>query len=870
MGHHRLSALFDPASVALYGATDRPGSIGRRLLEGLRAGGYSGAIGAVNPHHRSVLGQACVASATALDFVPDLALAAVPAAALPDIITDCAGRGTRFIVDYTGGFDLTSAGGRAAQRDGLSLARERGVRIVGPHCTALMRPANRFEAGFTPGRLKAGGIGLLSQSGAVVTALLDWANAAGLGFSSVLSLGQALDLDLPELLDWYLFDAQTESVLLFLESIRDARGFMSSVRALARVKPVIIMKAGRGHDLPATLTATLSDTLSASAAPDLSSLIDADQVFGAAIARAGAVRADTTMQLLSAARLLAPRRPPTGPRVAIVANGGGPGKIAADALERSALQLAQLRPDTVAAIDATRPGGRTLAGADTLPANPLNLLADADAAQIDAALRATLADEGVDAVLMLFMPQTATPSTDAAGAIIAAAAGQAKPVAAVLAGGASIAPGQRLLDAAGIPTFITPENAVDALALLERFARNQRSLRQVPVAIDTGFAPDVAGAQAICRQAIGRGQQVLDAQQAGGVLAAFGIDLGIGIGLRAGLGLADEDGTPPGATVRGAAAARSADQREAFLGMTRDAVFGAVIAFGAGGVARAQIDDIAVELPPLDVPLARALIGRTRLVRRLRAYRDIASINFETLEQTLVRFSTLVCACPMITRLDLNPLLVDARQTVALGAHIEVGATVETGTAPWRGPYGHLAIHPYPRELEALVALRDGRSVLLRAIRPEDAELERAFIAQLSPETLYRRFMMPVKALPDSLIERFTQIDYDRELALVALDTGSAQTRIVGVARITPTWDDGVAEFAIVVGDWLQRSGLGREMMQRLIDAARSRGYRTLEGRVLGTNAPMLQFCKRLGFSIVFDPQDMAERIVRRSLLIAG
>ena len=855
MGRHRLSALFDPASVALYGATERPGSTGRRLLEGLQASGYQGAIGAVNPRHRSVLGQACVASATALDFAPDLALAAVPAAALPEIITDCARRGTHFIVDYTGGFDLASPGGRAAQRDCLSLARERSVRIVGPHCTALMRPAIRFEAGFTPGRLKAGGIGLLSQSGAVVTALIDWANAAGLGFSSVLSLGQALDLDLPELLDWYLFDAQTESVLLFLDSIRDGRGFMSSVRALARVKPVIIMKAGRGHDL----TATLSATRSPSFAPDIASLIDADQVFGAAIARAGAVRADTTMQLLSAARLLAPRRPPTGPRVAIVANGGGPGTIAADALERSALRLAQLRPDTLAAIDATRPGGRSLAGAHTLPANPLNLLADADAAQIEAALRAMLADQGVDAVVMLFMPQTATPSTDAAGAIIAAAAGQTKLVAAVLAGGATVAPGQRLLDAAGIPTFITPENAVDALALLERFARNQRSLRQVPVAIDTGYAPDVATAHAICRQAIERGQRVLDAQQASGVLAAFGIAVGRPQSNRA----------PQDAPMLGAIAARTADQREAFLGMTRDAVFGAVIAFGAGGVARAQIDDIAVELPPLDIPLARALIGRTRLVRRLRAYRDIASIDFERLEQTLVRFSTLVCACPMITRLDLNPLQVDAQASVALGAQIEVGATVETGTAPWRGPYGHLAIHPYPRELEALIELRDGRSVLLRAIRPEDAELERVFIAQLSPETLYRRFMMPVKALPDSLIERFTQIDYDRELALVAMETGSAQTRIVGVARITPTWDDGVAEFAIVVGDWLQRSGLGREMMQRLIDAARSRGYRTIEGRVLGTNAPMLQFCKRLGFSIVFDPQDMAERIVRRSLLIA-
>ena len=825
MARHRLSALFDPTSVAVYGATERPGAIGRRLLEGLREGGFSGAIGVVNPHHRSVLDQPCVASATALDFVPDLALCAVPAAALHDVITDCARRGTRFIVDYSGGFDLATTGGRAAQRDCLTLARTRGVRIVGPHCTALMRPDSRLEAGFTPGRLKAGGIGLLSQSGAVVTALLDWANAAGLGFSSVLSLGQALDLDLPELLDWYLFDSQTDSVLLFLESIRDARGFMSSVRALARVKPVIIMKAARRQDLPATR--------SASFAPEMLQLIDADQVFGAAIARAGAVRADTTMQLLSAARLLAPRRPPTGPRVAIVANGGGPGTIAADALKRSSLRLAQRRPNTLA--------------------NPLNLLADADAAQIEAALRATLADEGVDAVLMLFMPQTATPSTDAAGAIIAAASGQTKPVAAVLAGGASIAAGQQLLDAAGIPTFITPENAVDALALLERFARNQRSLRQVPVAIDTGFAPDVAAAHAICRQAIGRGQQVLDAQQASGVLAAFGI-------------AADSALSRPDKTDRAKTAARTAEQREAFVGMTRDPVFGAVIAFGAGGLARAQIDDIAVELPPLDATLARALIGRTRLVRRLRGYRDIASIDFERLEQTLVRVSTLVCTCPMITRLDLNPLLVDAQETMALGAHIEVGDSQAGGRAPWRGPYGHLAIHPYPRELETLITLRDGQSVLLRAIRPEDAELERVFITQLSPETLYRRFMMPVKALPDSLIERFTQIDYDRELALVAMQTGALPARIVGVARITPTWEEGVAEFAIVVGDWLQRSGLGREMMARLIEAARSRGYRTLEGRVLGTNVPMLQFCERLGFSVAFDPEDMAERIVRRSL----
>ncbi|MCX7231851.1 MAG: CoA-binding protein, partial [Burkholderiales bacterium] len=331
MSRHRLSPLFDPRSVALYGATEREGALGRLLLETLRASGFQGPVGAINPKWRRVLGEVCVRSAAALDFAPDVALAAVPADALSAVVDDCADRGTRFVVVYSTGFDTATEAGRAAQAELLGRARARGVRLLGPHCMALMRPASSFDAGFSPGRVKAGRVALLSQSGAVVTALLDWAAPSGIGFSSVLSLGRALDLDFGELLDWYLFDHQTDSVLLYLEGVHDARGFMSSVRALSRVKPVVIMKAGRANDAGRTPGASHSDALTGN-----------DRVFEAAIARAGAVRANTTFQLLAAARLLALRKRPGGPRLAIVANGGGPGVIAADAVAASGLELAEL------------------------------------------------------------------------------------------------------------------------------------------------------------------------------------------------------------------------------------------------------------------------------------------------------------------------------------------------------------------------------------------------------------------------------------------------------------------------------------------------------------------------------------------------
>ncbi|MEI7444191.1 MAG: bifunctional acetate--CoA ligase family protein/GNAT family N-acetyltransferase [Burkholderiales bacterium] len=904
MSRHRLSPLLDPTSVALYGATDREGAIARLLLQTLQAGGFKGRIAAIDAGRGDALGVSRAASAADLDFVPDVALAAVPADMLAGVIDDCAARGTRFVVVHSTGFDGSTDAGRDAMAALLRHARGRGVRLVGPHCMALMRPGSGFDAGFWPGRVKPGRVALLSQSGAVVSALLDWAAPSGIGFSSVLSLGRALDLDFGELLDWYLFDHQTDSVLLYLEGVHDARGFMSSVRALSRVKPVVIMKAGHGDASGRAVGASHSDALTGN-----------DRVFDAAIARAGAVRAKTTFQLLAAARLLALRKRPGGPRLAIVANGGGPGVIAADAVAASVLELATLSQETVAALDVAMPGHGS-------HRNPVNVLTDADAGRIEGALEAVLADAGVDVALALFVPQTVTTSDQAADAIVRAAAGQPKLVAAVLAGGASAAAGQRRLDEAGIPQFLSPENAVDALGLLQSFAINQQKLRQAPVAIDEGFEPDVAAAESMYRKVLAEGRTLLDEVESKTLLGCFGIEappsivandpkgaaaaasrLGFPVVLKvlspdivhksdvggvrinvqsaAAAHAAAEDilesvaRIRPDARISGIVVqpmVRTRHQREVYLGMATDPMFGAVIAFGAGGVAVEQIDDVAIGLPPLNPLLARSLVSRTRVSRLLRPYRSVPGIDFPKLEQTLVRFSALVCECPWIASLDINPLVVDEGRVTALDARIEVKTPADMLKVHWRGAYGHLAIHPYPRELEETVTLKNGDTVLLRPIRPEDADREREFVARLSPQTLYRRFMMPVKELSDAMIERFTQIDYDRELALVALRNedggtpGGPGSRIVGVARIIPTWEDRTAEFAIVVGDWMQHSGLGRELMLRLFDAGRTRGYSVIEGIVLGENVSMLRFCERLGFRITLNPDDPAERIARKTL----
>jgi acetyltransferase len=809
MPRHRLSPLLDPESVAVVGASSREGALGRLILQGLRDAGFGGPVGVVSRRHRQVLGEPAVTRLSDLSFVPDVALVATPASALPQVLDDCAARGTRFMVVYGPGFERGTAHGRAQEAALLVRARQLGIRLIGPNCTELMRPARGLQAGFAPARIQPGPVAMLSQSGAVLTGLVDWAVSAGLGCSSVLSLGSSLDLDFSELLDWMLYDPLTESVLLVLEDIPQARPFLSSVRALARAKPVIIMKTGRG-----ALAARRADA-QPEAAP-----WPRDRVVDAAIARAGAVRADSTLALTSAVRLLATQRRPRGPRLAIVANGNGPGLIAADELAATPLELARLSIPTRRLLDRLVPGRGW-------PGNPVNLHTDASADRLEAALEAVLEDEGVDAALVVFMPQAVTPSLEAAQRLVnVSARHQEKPIAAVIAGGVSASQGKQMLEQAGIPQFLVSEHAINGLAMLERFTRNQRLLRQVPQATEIRQAP--LGPSPVETSGT-RVAGWLTPEAVATRLATFGI--------------------------RAMSSGADGAIQSFVVGVRRDPVFGAVIGIGLGGPMWREVDDLAFELAPLDTVLAEALIGRSRAGHALHARGGLCEL--------LVRLSALVCACPEIDQFTLNPVQVDAQGRILDLGRVQMHAEALTDRASETARYPHLAIHPYPQALEETLQLRSGESVLLRPIRPEDADLERAFIAHLSPETLYRRFMVPVRQLSDAMVERFTQIDYDRELALVVIQTGP---QFAAVARILPTWEEGVAEFAIVVGDWVQGSGLGRTLMLRLIAAARARGYRALEGTVLAENMRMLRFCASLGFRIRAHPEDATERLVRLSL----
>lgn len=912
MNRHPLSALLEPRSIALYGATDDPHAPGRLIRDNIRAAGYRGRVGLINPRHRALDGEPCHGSARTLGFRPDLAIAATPAHALDAVLEDCAASGIGHVLVLSPAYSGDGDAALRRRRALLARARSLDLRLLGPGCLGLIRPSIGLNASMAPGAPRDGRVALVSQSGAMLAAMIDWALPAGIGFSSMVALGSAIDLDVDEVLDWLLFDERTESVLMYVEGVRDARGFMSGVRALARAKPVVILKAMRVRDDSPVLRDVDVRARPSPLAPHADVLVGNDRVFDAAIARAGAVRVQTSMQLIASVRLLAMRRRPAGHRLAIVTNGRGPGVLAADAAARLGLELARLSDATVAALARTLPAHGSFG-------NPVDVTGDAggdSAERLQKAIETTMQDPAVDIGLVLFVPQAGAGATAAAQSIAAAARAAGKPVAAVLAGGASVAEGQRLLDAAAVPHFLTPENAMDAIALLEAFSRNQRALRQVPTAFDEGFVPDVAEAHRI-RDAVLADQRLrLTEVESKRLLRCFGIasppeavaadaDEAAAAAERIGFPVvlkilspdiphkSDVGGVRINVHSAGAARAaatdildsvarmrpdarivgvvvqpmtRSRHQRELYVGVSTDPVFGAVIAFGAGGVAVEQIDDVAIALPPLNSNLAQSLIAAPRIARLLRAYRSVPPIDFESLEQLLLRFSALVCACPWIRALDVNPVLADEHRAVVLDARVELAPQNEPPAHPgWRGAYGHLAIHPYPRELEQQVALADGSRVLLRPIRPEDAQMERDFVASLSRETLYRRFMMPVKQLPDAMIERFTQIDYDRELALVAIRE-EPTPHIVGVARIVPTLAEATAEFAIVIADALQRSGLGRQLMARLFDAARERGYRVLEGMVLAENRSMLRFCQQLGFEITVNAQDPAERIVRKTL----
>jgi acetyltransferase len=872
---HYLTPLFEPRSVAIVGATDKKGKVGEVLIANMLEAGFKGPLFAVNPKYKDVRGVPCFASIDKLPQRVDLAVIATPPQSVPGVIDECGRAGVRAAVVITAGFSEVGLAGARLERALLENARRHGVRVIGPNCLGILRPALGLNATFARSRVVAGSLGLISQSGAVCTAMLDWAEPGGVGFSSVVSLGGSVELDFGEIIDYLANDPATEHILLYIEGIRDARRFLSSLRAAARMKPVILMKVGR-H--PAGSRAAVSHT---------GAIVGSDDVFEAVVKRAGVVRVRSVGQLVAAAQALSSHVRPRGNRLAVVTNGGGPGVMAADLAADLELPLAELAPATIESLR------------DALPSNwshgnPVDLIGDADSARYRAAVTACLGDDGVDGLLAILTPQAMTDAEDVARAVVESARGSSKPLIACWMGEAHVAQARKILTDAGIPTFRTPDPAVEMFAHVSAFYRNQRALLQAPGPIARGSAPDLRGARMVVEGALGDRRKVLTEMESKALLAAFHIPIAktaIARSAQEAVLLAEQSGFPvamkidsPDVThksdvggvrlnVADAQSARAAYQeivdqvqrrrpgarvngiaiepmmvrphgRELMVGVKRDAVFGPAITFGAGGTAVEVHRDRSVALPPLNAFLVADMIGGTRVSKLLGRFRNLPAADTKALEAVLLRVSEMVCEMPHIEELDINPLIVDESGAIVVDARVVVR------DAPPMRRYAHMAIHPYPSELCATWQPREGPPVLLRPIRPEDAQMEQAFVKGLSEHSRHMRFMNTLRELTPAMLARFTQIDYDRELAIIAVQENEGRETELGVARYVMNPDGETCEFAIVVADAWQGKGLARRMLEMLIDVARSRGLRTMMGHILSMNQPMIKLSEKLGFAI--------------------
>ncbi len=893
MKKHYLSNVFEPQSVAVVGASDRQNSVGGQILRNLREAGFKGELYPVNPKHQQVQGLTAYKSITDIDHQVDLAVIAAPARFVPGVMRECGEHGVSAAIVISAGFGEVGKEGQALQQEVVDVARTYGIPLVGPNCLGIVRPRVGLNATFAKSGVPDGHVALVAQSGAFCTALLDWADTHGYGFSAVASLGATADVGFGEVLDYLAVDPATDSILLYVEGVTNARTFMSGLRVAARLKPVIVVKSGR------------NETGTRAAVSHTGALVGGDDVFDAAIERAGAVRVQSVSELFAAAQMLASGTRVDGSRLAIVTNGGGPGVMAADRASDLDVPLAELTKESEAELNKVLP-------AQWSHSNPIDVLGDADPERYRRATEIVLADPGVDGLIVLLTPQAMTDPTACAVAVAEAASGSKKPVLACWMGAGLVAGGRAHFSENGIPQFRSPEAGVEAFGYLAAYRRNQTALLQAPGPLAAYTEPDVEGARLIIENVMAERRATLTGAEAKAVLRAFQIPVTPSINVTTaadalvaaesvGLPVAMKINSPdithksdvggvrlnigeprsvrkvfremvdgvraaaPDARVNGVTIEPMVSRphaRETMVGVVTDPVFGPVLSFGAGGTAVEIFADSQVALPPLNDYLSRLLIEDTRVARFLGDFRNLPAVDLDALTDVLERVSEMACALPQIRELDINPLLVDENGVVAVDARIVV-AMPSASTAR----YGHMAIHPYPTELVSHWQLADGTDITIRPIRPEDAENEAAFVEALSAEARYFRFAQNLDTLTPAMLARFTQIDYDTEMALVGVvNDGTADAHFVGVARYVTNPDRASCEFALTVGDKWQGHGVGTEMMRRLMVIARDRGLEVMEGEVLANNTKMLRLCEGLGFRTVRESpeDDMVE--VRRHL----
>ncbi|HXW42427.1 MAG TPA: bifunctional acetate--CoA ligase family protein/GNAT family N-acetyltransferase [Xanthobacteraceae bacterium] len=885
MSTYRLDKVFAPRSIAVVGASPRPTSPGRAVLQNLHRADFPGEIYLVNPHYPAIDGIGAVKSYEALPAAPELAVIAVPPPAIPSLIVAAGNKGTPAAIIITAGLGH-GPGSLAEQCE--KAARATGLRLIGPNCLGVLVPRVRLNASFAASMPPPGDLALLSQSGAIASGMVEWAAVRNIGFSAVASVGDSVDVDLADLLDYFAVDRATRAILLYIESIKDARKFMSAARAAARAKPVLVIKSGRhAQGAKAAMTHT-------------GALAGADAVYDAAFHRAGLLRVLDLDELFAAAETLGHLTAFTGKRAAILTNGGGIGVLAVDRLADFGGILADISPPTMRKLDAVLPPIWSRA-------NPVDIAGDADEQRYAAALEQLLDDDANDAVLVMNVPTALASPIAAANSVIAVAERHrrrdypAKPIFAVWVGGGE--PATAAFNAAAIPSYGTEGDAVRGFMHLVQYRQLREQLMATPPSLPQDFAPDSAAVRPIIDRVLADRRTWFDPVELATVLSAYGIAVtpaalardveeavaaakphlarGDGVVLKiqspdivhksevggVRLNLTSEQAVRQ-ATAEILSRARAAKPdariagvtvfpmivrpkaRELIIGIADDPTFGPVIVFGQGGTAVEVISDKALALPPLDLSLARDLIARTRVSRILKAYRNVPAADEGAIALTLVKLSQLAADFAEIREIDLNPVLADETGVIAVDARVSV--------APFErrrpGRAGRFAIRPYPKEWERRVSWPDGGTILIRPVRPEDEPLYPPFFTRVTPQDLRLRFFAPLKDFNHAFIARLTQIDYARAMAFIAIDETNGE--MVGGSRVHSDANYETAEYAILVRSDLKGRGLGWSLMQLMIEYARSEGLRAIRGQVLKENTTMLQMCRELGFQIESDPDD--------------
>jgi len=874
--HHYLDDLFNPEGVAIIGASERAGSVGRKVMHNMLHSKFPGGLFPVNPKHKSVLGKECYASVRDIRDKVDLAVITTPALTVPGVIKECGEKGIRTAIIITAGFSEMGEAGKELEQSVLETARRYNLHFIGPNCLGVMRPQSHLNATFDNNYAAPGSIALVSQSGAVCAAILDWAMEKEIGFSNIISVGNSIDLDFGDILEYLALDPATKSILLYIEGVHYPRRFLSGLRAAARIKPVIAIKAGRNSS---GVRAVHSHT---------GALVGDDMVFTAALARGGAVRVNSIEELFTAAQVLSSGYRAKGNRLTIITNGGGAGVMAADRATELNIALPDISEKTLADINKILPPQWS-------HQNPIDILGDATPQRYHDVIDTCFKDENNDALLTILVPIAMTRPYDVAQQVCMFAKHNHKPLLTCWMGEKQVKSSWKLFADNKIPCYSTPEVAVEAFSYLANYHQNQQLLMQVPAPLAAESKPDVAGAELIISAALAEQRKILTTVESKAILSAFSIpvsqtieahsasealviaeSVGFPVAMKISspdithkqdvngvqLNIQDGEGVrtafnrmmervkarKPDAKISGVTVERmykNPNYRELMIGVIRDKVFGPVIAFGMGGSLVEVVQDRAVALPPLNSFLARELIAKTHAMKLLGEFRGKPPVKMEALVNVLMQVSDLVCELPQIQEMDINPLLVDENGAIAVDARFVIDYSNET-----RDIYGHMAIHPYPSSLVTQWQTVDGAAITMRPIRPEDARSEQEFIGSLSQAAKYFRFMHEVRELTPETLVRFTQIDYEREMALVATTEQNQKEIIIGIARYYTQADNESCEFAIAVADAWQNKGVGSRLMTALMDAARSKGIRKIMGSILASNTNMLGLVSHLEFSV--------------------